>query len=321
MMDPLDMKACTATSRLDRFQAPIDTCEMGDPCAAGLNAYENPKLAGSRLVLDLIKAQKAGDVIAQPAAHARLTLAIVRIWQLDRSGLDAISALEDAGILIGQIPEQPASEAVRRLSALVHGFPQDTDKMVGMRRLLRDALEISIPGITRLIDQGWTLHDRDLRRHGFLDLMVEAYPGVWARRPSARKSPDRQGIYMASKAVAHGSRWQALRDEGWPIISTWIDESEVGATLDWPDLWDRCLSEVVSAEVCIVYMEPGEVLKGAWVEVGAALAAGVHVIGVGIDAFSIAKSGKIIMAGSLEEALDLARGIMDGNVLLRDGNP
>lgn len=124
----------------------------------------------------------------------------------------------------------------------------------------------------------------------------------------------RRGIYMASKAVAHGPRWQKLR-ESLPVISTWIDESAPDAKLDWPDLWARCLAEATSAEVLIVYMEPGETLKGAWVEVGAALAAGVPVIGVGIEDFSIAKSGKILNCASLEEAIETARGIMDGNAL------
>lgn len=126
------------------------------------------------------------------------------------------------------------------------------------------------------------------------------------------------GVYIASKAVAHGPRWKKLRDDRFPIISTWIDESAPDATLDWPDLWDRCLSEATSAEVLIVYREPGEVLKGAWVEVGAALAAGVKVIGVGIDEFSIAKSGKILLCSTMHEALETARGIMDGNAYLRE---
>lgn len=320
-MDLLDMKAMTAMTRIHQALDFVNSSELGDLREAAAIACENPDLPGSKLVLELIEALGSGVGNQLPDAHGRLTRAIVRIWQLDRSGLDAIRALEDAGVLVEQIPDQPASDAVRRLCVLVRRFPHDPDGIVGMRALMRDALEISIPGISRLIDQSWTLHDRDLREHGLDDLMIEAYPGVWARRPAARRRHGGSGIYMASKAVAHGPRWQALRDKGWPIISTWIDESQAGATLDWPDLWDRCLSEVVSAEVCIVYMEPGEILKGAWVEVGAALAAGVHVIGVGIDDFSISKSGKIISAASLDEALELARGIMDGNALLRDDGP
>lgn len=80
-------------------------------------------------------------------------------------------------------------------------------------------------------------------------------------------------------------------------------------TLDWPDLWQRCLREATNADVLLVYMEPGETLKGAWIEVGAALAAGVPVIGVGIGDFSIAKSGM----NTLDEALDMVRAILNTN--------
>ncbi|MEP3667917.1 MAG: hypothetical protein ABJN42_14430 [Roseibium sp.] len=118
------------------------------------------------------------------------------------------------------------------------------------------------------------------------------------------------GLYMASKAVAHAPKWIAARED-LPVVSTWIDEAEEGMELDWPDLWNRCLTEATNAQVLIVYMEPGEVLKGAWIEVGAALAVGVPVIGVGIEEFSIAKSGKIIMAPGLDEAMLLAQMLLE----------
>lgn len=114
------------------------------------------------------------------------------------------------------------------------------------------------------------------------------------------------GIYIASKAVAHGPRWRALREQGLPILSSWIDESDPGLTLDWPDLWHRCLTEVAKSSALIVYLEPGEVLKGAWIEVGAALALGIPVIGVGIEEHSIAKSGKIRIAEDLDTAIAIA---------------
>lgn len=115
-----------------------------------------------------------------------------------------------------------------------------------------------------------------------------------------------KGIYVASKAVAHGPHWRSLRDQGLPILSSWIDESDPGLTLDWPDLWHRCLTEVAKSSALIVYLEPGEVLKGAWIEVGAALALGIPVIGVGIEEHSIAKSGKIRITENLSAAIDLA---------------
>lgn len=85
------------------------------------------------------------------------------------------------------------------------------------------------------------------------------------------------GVYVASKAF-HGLMWREWRDAGIPIVSTWIDESDEGATADWADLWTRCVDEAAGCAVLLVYAEPGEVLKGALVEVGAALAAGRKVI-------------------------------------------
>ena len=88
------------------------------------------------------------------------------------------------------------------------------------------------------------------------------------------------GIYMASKAI-HGPRWRKLRDAGWPIVSTWIDEAEAGRTTDWAGLWDRCADEPARAAVTVLYAEDDETLKGALVEVGAALSHGRKVIVVG----------------------------------------
>jgi len=70
---------------------------------------------------------------------------------------------------------------------------------------------------------------------------------------------------------------------GWPIISTWIDEAEQGATDDWSDLWQRCIAEAAAADVTFVVVFGGEKLNGALVEVGAALGAGrpVHVLDPG----------------------------------------
>ena len=115
------------------------------------------------------------------------------------------------------------------------------------------------------------------------------------------------GIYIASK-TKHAHRWRFLRDTvGEPVISTWIDEAEDYATLDWPDLWRRCIAEASSAEILIVYREPEEVLKGAWAEVGAALASGVTVYGVGIEEFSISKDARIELFPSMKDAIAASR--------------
>lgn len=92
-------------------------------------------------------------------------------------------------------------------------------------------------------------------------------------------------IYTASK-TKHADKWRQLRAEGWPIISTWIDEAGVGQSASLSDLWHRCIQEATIAECVLLYREPGEVLKGAFIEVGAALAHGNVVYAVGCEEFS-----------------------------------
>lgn len=87
-------------------------------------------------------------------------------------------------------------------------------------------------------------------------------------------------IYIASK-TCHAPRWRYIRDNGHEIISTWIDEAGEGQSPDYSDLATRCIREAVAADVTLLYCEPGEVLKGALVEVGAALAAGKEVRCIG----------------------------------------
>ncbi len=85
-------------------------------------------------------------------------------------------------------------------------------------------------------------------------------------------------IYIASK-VRHAHRWREFRSIGVPIISTWIDVDDEEA--DFSVLWPQFLEEVVRAEYLVAYREEGETWKGAWIEIGAALVSGRHVIVVG----------------------------------------
>lgn len=87
-------------------------------------------------------------------------------------------------------------------------------------------------------------------------------------------------IYTASRTV-HAPRWLALRDRGVRINATWIDEAGEGQSVDFSALAVRSLSEASSADILLLYCEGGERLKGALVEVGAALAAGKEVRCVG----------------------------------------
>jgi hypothetical protein len=87
----------------------------------------------------------------------------------------------------------------------------------------------------------------------------------------------RTTIYVASKTV-HAPKWRDLRASGLDINSTWIDEvvdkrpHAEGGAVDHADLWRRCVDEASEARWMLLYAEPGEVLKGALVELGAALA-------------------------------------------------
>lgn len=93
-------------------------------------------------------------------------------------------------------------------------------------------------------------------------------------------------IYVASKSC-HGPEWVALRDSwrtlGAPveIISTWIDEPGDDEVADLTDLWRRCVNEASRCDLLIAKHHPDEVWKGAFIEIGAALAFGrpVYVIG------------------------------------------
>lgn len=80
-------------------------------------------------------------------------------------------------------------------------------------------------------------------------------------------------IYVASRATKErAAMWKAYRQSGHLIISTWIDEVEVGAT-NFMLLWDRVEREIARCDRLVFYAEPDDFpFKGALVEVGMALA-------------------------------------------------
>lgn len=88
-------------------------------------------------------------------------------------------------------------------------------------------------------------------------------------------------IYTASK-TKHAWLWQSIRELGVNVISTWIDEAGVGETNDFMSLWLRCIAEASTCEVLLAYRaSEDEILKGAFIEIGAALAMGRKVFLVG----------------------------------------
>ncbi len=110
-------------------------------------------------------------------------------------------------------------------------------------------------------------------------------------------------IYVASK-TKHAPLWIKLRNSGYPIISTWIDESGQGKTTDLVDLWQRCIQEASIADICLVYSEEDDCLKGTLVEMGAALASNKKVIFVAPKEVLTAQRHRLVMnVKSLDEAL------------------
>jgi hypothetical protein len=91
-------------------------------------------------------------------------------------------------------------------------------------------------------------------------------------------------VYVASKA-RHAPWWAALRACGLPIspACSWIDwpYNEAGAPepsiAEWRTHWDNCVKAAANADALIFVDLPGEVAKGALIEMGAALGSGKEV--------------------------------------------
>lgn len=125
-----------------------------------------------------------------------------------------------------------------------------------------------------------------------------------------------RGIYVASRASVpeRAAMWRRLRDEGAPIVSTWIDEAGEGETADLSELWERVAREVRSAAALVLYAERDDFpLKGAYIEVGMALALGrpVYVVlpGVELESRSCRPTGSwvrhptVTICATVEEAM------------------
>lgn len=88
------------------------------------------------------------------------------------------------------------------------------------------------------------------------------------------------GVYVASRASnpERPAMWRELRARGWPIISTWIDEAGPGETADLGELWQRIEREIRGSRGVVLFAQAEDFpLKGALVEVGMAIGAGLPV--------------------------------------------
>lgn len=87
----------------------------------------------------------------------------------------------------------------------------------------------------------------------------------------------KHGLYVASR-TNRANLWKALRDDGVPIVSSWIDEAGEGETGDFSELWSRIQSEIASSVGLLFYADTRDApWKGAFVEIGIALALGKQV--------------------------------------------
>lgn len=119
-------------------------------------------------------------------------------------------------------------------------------------------------------------------------------------------------VYVASKTL-HAPTWRMLRDRGVKVISTWIDEAGTDETKDFADLWRRCIEEASTADFTLAYRREDEVMKGALVEIGAALASGARVMLVGdfTNFGSFMNHQNCIPCSSIEDALETMQKLYD----------
>jgi hypothetical protein len=123
-------------------------------------------------------------------------------------------------------------------------------------------------------------------------------------------------IYIAS-TTTHAAQWREIRDAAqadgrYVIVSTWIDEVDIGASSAMANLAQCCVTEAATADCLILYAEVYEVLRGALVEVGAALAHGhmVYVVGDCISLqFAFRYHPLWVPCNSIDEALLRACGL------------
>lgn len=93
---------------------------------------------------------------------------------------------------------------------------------------------------------------------------------------SLESSKLKTGIYVASRALPERvAMWLQYRDQfHFPVISSWIDQAGLGES-DYTQLWPLIMEEIRSCTALVLYARKEDFpLKGAFVEVGAALVLG-----------------------------------------------
>ncbi len=118
----------------------------------------------------------------------------------------------------------------------------------------------------------------------------------------------KRSVYIASK-TKHAQKWIELRHYGFNIISTWIDEAGADESTGMEDLCRRCIEESLKCDAMIVYAEPGDILKGAFIEMGVALTVKgkpIFIVGEPLQSGSVfTHHPTVFKANSVEHALDI----------------
>lgn len=114
------------------------------------------------------------------------------------------------------------------------------------------------------------------------------------------------GIYIASK-VKHAQRWLDLKAKGYPFNSRWLTAPNDMTPEQYAELWGKISQDVMIADALILYVELGEVLKGALIEMGMAMANNTPVYVVGeYPGFTAIHCGGVTVCKTLDEALEKA---------------
>jgi hypothetical protein len=164
----------------------------------------------------------------------------------------------------------------------------------------------------QIASNGWWA---DTSKEGYEQYIGDAYKRIVARlknKEAGEESEDeyKPSIYIASK-TRHANKWIALREKGINIISTWIYEAGEGQTKDMNDLCFRCINESLTCDAMIVYIEDGDVLKGAFIEMGVALSVKlkpIYLVGEVLKRNSVfTYSHQVLSAKSIEHALQMIK--------------
>jgi hypothetical protein len=196
---------------------------------------------------------------------------------------DAVRGQRDACRQMAMMRQ--ALVAVRRSNWHI-SEPNFVDKMIAVENRCWDETGIAPPGRSVSMHQ-YCPSDDERSENWAKWLNAERIKALALVDAALAANEARRGIYVASKVV-HAEMWRQARANGLPIIATWIDEAGEGQTADYAELAGRCIREATSAHAVILFCQPGEVLKGALIEVGAALAVGIPVHAVG-DCESISR--------------------------------